>query len=115
MKTYQGTRDHLGTQVHVVTHRPGSKTMRSLQPRLDLWNHSPTGFEWGYGGSGPAQLALAILAHHFAGEEGGDQKAVDLHQRFKWDIVARFPKEGFVLNEEAVAGWVAIQATATKV
>lgn len=34
---------------------------RSLNPRLDLFNHSPTGFEWGYGGSGPAQLALAIL------------------------------------------------------
>jgi hypothetical protein len=24
---------------------------RALRPRLDLWNHSPTGFEWGYGGS----------------------------------------------------------------
>ena len=24
-------------------------------------NHSPDGFNWGYGGSGPAQLALAIL------------------------------------------------------
>lgn len=24
-------------------------------------NHSPTGFNFGYGGSGPAQLALAIL------------------------------------------------------
>jgi len=23
--------------------------------------HSPTGFEWGYGGSGPADLALNIL------------------------------------------------------
>jgi len=23
-------------------------------------NHSPDGFAWGYGGSGPAQLALAI-------------------------------------------------------
>ena len=33
--------------------------------RLDLVNHSPTGFEWGYGGSGPAQLAVAMLAHHF--------------------------------------------------
>ena len=25
------------------------------------WNHSPDGFNWGYGGSGPAQLALAIM------------------------------------------------------
>ena len=30
-------------------------------PSQQLYNHSPTGFEWGYGGSGPAQLALAIL------------------------------------------------------
>lgn len=25
-----------------------------------LINHSPDGFNWGYGGSGPAQLSLAI-------------------------------------------------------
>lgn len=28
---------------------------------LRLRNHSPSGFEWGYGGSGPAQTALALL------------------------------------------------------
>lgn len=28
---------------------------------LAVRNHSPTGFAWGYGGSGPAQLALAVL------------------------------------------------------
>lgn len=26
-----------------------------------IYNHSPDGFNWGYGGSGPAQLALAVL------------------------------------------------------
>lgn len=26
-----------------------------------VYDHSPDGFMWGYGGSGPAQLALAIL------------------------------------------------------
>ncbi len=40
--------------------------------------HSPDGFEWGYGGSGPAELALNILAL-FVGEE----KAYPLHQDFK--------------------------------
>jgi len=30
---------------------------RSLKKR----NHSPTGFNWGYIGSGPSQLALALL------------------------------------------------------
>ncbi len=29
-------------------------------PSQKLWNHSPDGFNWGYHGSGPAQLALAI-------------------------------------------------------
>jgi len=27
---------------------------RPLDPRLDLFNHAPTGFAWGYLGSGPA-------------------------------------------------------------
>jgi hypothetical protein len=30
-----------------------------------VWNHSPDGFNWGYGGSGPAQLALAICLEVF--------------------------------------------------
>jgi hypothetical protein len=36
---------------------------KPLSPRASpaVWNHSPDGFNWGYGGSGPARLALAIL------------------------------------------------------
>jgi hypothetical protein len=55
-----------------------------LNPRLDLANHSPTGFEMGYGGSGPAQTALAILSE----ATGNDQLAIALHQKFKWKFVA---------------------------
>ena len=51
MKRYAGRRQ--GYVVNVTVDG------RRLNPRLDLWNHSPTGFEWGYSGSGPAQLALA--------------------------------------------------------
>jgi len=40
---------------------PGGKR---LDPRNDIRNHSPAGFEWGYCGSGPAQLALALVVHH---------------------------------------------------
>ena len=71
---------------------------RPLNPRLDLWNHSPTGFEWGYGGSGPAQLALALLADHL----GDDRKAVELHQPFKWAVVAKLPKQGWTLTTEQI-------------
>lgn len=36
----------------------------SLERSLKVFNHSPSGFSWGYGGSGPAQLALAILLRY---------------------------------------------------
>lgn len=57
---------------------------RPLDPRLDLWNHSPNGFEWGYAGSGPAQLALALLADYF----GDDDRALATYQNFKFAVVA---------------------------
>ena len=57
---------------------------RDLPMRLDLHNHSPTGFEWGYGGSGPAQLALALLADAL----GDDKLAQTYYQDFKHEVVA---------------------------
>lgn len=34
-----------------------------LDFRYGFLSASPPGFEWSYGGSGPAQLAIAILTH----------------------------------------------------
>lgn len=93
MKTYVGTRlAPLRCSVVVVEDGDGDRLKRSLKPlpvRLDLANHSPDGFEWGYGGSGPAQLALAILADHL----GDDPLALELHQPFKWRCIARVPRD----------------------
>jgi hypothetical protein len=84
----------------------GGTTWHPLRPRRDLRNASPTGFEWGYGGSGPAQTALAILAHALA----DDERALDLHQRFKFARVARFPREGFTITRtEVIASTVLIE------
>src|SRR5882724_1514868 len=69
-----------------------------LKPRLDLWNHSPTGFEWGYPGSGPAQLALALLADHL----GDDEQAVKLHQEFKGMLITDLPFHGWTLTAEHI-------------
>jgi hypothetical protein len=52
---------------------------RSLKAR----NHSPDGFNWGYGGSGPAQLALAIML-----ELTGDYTG---YQAFKENVISRLP------------------------
>src|SRR5262245_1194599 len=71
LKTYHGRRNRDGVcDVWVVDdprkviteHGANDAATRDLPARLDLRSHSPTGFEWGYGGSGPAQLALALLA-----------------------------------------------------
>lgn len=49
-------------------------------------NHSPDGFNWGYGGSGAAQLALAICM-----EIGKEEE----YQDFKWKVIAALPKGDF--------------------
>ena len=89
-KRYEGRRAWRGVAVTVN----GSP----LNPRLDLCNHSPTGFEWGYCGSGPAQLALAILADHIA----DDEQAFIFHQRFKWSVIAELPRNGWTLTSEQI-------------
>src|SRR5262249_40617485 len=61
LKTYISKRLEEGCEVYVRTEDGGSYP---LALRTEIRNHSPTGFEWGYGGSGPAQLALAIIADH---------------------------------------------------
>lgn len=64
-----------------------SNVCYELDPRLDLVNHSPAGFSWGYLGSGPAQLSLALLADVLK----NDERAVKLHQPFKAAHVANWP------------------------
>jgi hypothetical protein len=90
MKQYVGIRQGYAAIVTV--------NGRRLNPRLDLWNHSPSGFEWGYGGSGPAQLALAILADHCS----NDEQAFNLYQRFKWKVVAEFPYRSWTLTSQDI-------------
>lgn len=90
MKLYEGRREGYAVII-TVDGRP-------LNPRLDLYNHSPTGFEWGYCGSGPAQLALAILADHFS----NDEQALNVYQRFKWAVIAELPKRRWTMSGDDV-------------
>lgn len=75
-----------------------------LRPRLDLRSHSPTGFEYGYHGSGPAQLALALLA-----DAVDDGTALALYQTFKRAVVGAIVP-GIVrweITSEWICGWAA--------
>ncbi|MEX0610872.1 MAG: DUF6166 domain-containing protein [Pirellulales bacterium] len=76
MKIYEGGRHLEGASVTVDG--------RALDPRFDLRTFSPAGFEWTYEGEGPRQLALAILADHFA----DDQKALSHCENFMIGVVA---------------------------
>lgn len=94
MRVYRGTRTEQGCQVVVET----DGVPRPLNPRLDLRNHSPTGFEWNYSGSGPAQLALALAADAL----GDDDRAQDVYQRLKAKLVCTLPKAGWELTEDRI-------------
>ena len=84
-----------------------------LEASLKVVNHSPTGFSWGYTGSGPAQLALAILLDRFNGDR---KRALALYNDFMWKVIARLGQnDDFVLTDEQVESAIAeIDAARTK-
>jgi len=66
-----------------ATHRITVKgDVLNLEASLKVVNHSPTGFAWGYGGSGPAQLALAL------------------------QFVARLPQADFEIPARYIEEWI---------
>ena len=65
--------------------------------------HSPTGFEWGYAGSGPADLALNILAE-FIGRDRAE--ANGLYELFKTEFILPMPHEGGIITAIAIERWI---------
>lgn len=99
MTTYRGSRDSNGfNAVVTVDGEP-------LNPRLDLANHSPDGFNWDYGGSGPAQLALAILAD----VTGDDQLALRHYQSFRETCISRLHSDQWNLSSDVIKEWIDLE------
>ena len=72
-----------------------------LEKSLKFVNHSPDGFSWGYLGSGPSQLAFAILLEMF-----GEEAAKHFYQDFKRNIILPLPLgQDFVMTTEYVEKW----------
>lgn len=93
---------------------------RASYPLRHVIVHSPTGFEFGYGGSGPSDLALSILLDHL-GEIAGvpetnDQrqisaylahtKARHLYQPFKWLFIAPQKTSSFQITSHQIDAWL---------
>ncbi|RDZ56170.1 hypothetical protein C5B91_18935 [Haloferax sp. Atlit-10N] len=73
----------------IVEKRPGHERL-TPERSLALVKHSPSGFEWGYGGGGPAQLALALLLDY----TGAEAFALDHYQAFKNKVVSQLDCAG---------------------
>lgn len=85
-------------------------------------SHSPDGFEWGYGGSGPADLALNILnAFVPPGQDGHmpvechrgrcSWTAMRLHQDFKRTFIVGMPHAGGTIRVDDILGWLMAHPT----
>lgn len=74
----------------------GSRFWKELKPEesLKYVRHSPDGFAWGYGGSGPSQLAFAILLELY-----NPDIAKRYYQNFKWAFVAKLETHEDFLRE----------------
>jgi hypothetical protein len=78
------------------------KSLSDIHALRHIVRHSPTGFEWGYGGSGPADLALSILTDVF----GGRVELADLYyMEFKFEFVAGFG-DTWTITEEQIDEWL---------
>jgi hypothetical protein len=109
MKVYVGERLNSGLNVYV------REVGAPNHPLEHFVRHSPTGFECGYAGSGPSDLARCILIDHLACftaarrgnvDDGSLQRVERVYQPFKFEVVAQLDREGFELSSEEVATWL---------
>lgn len=85
----------------------------SLPLRLDVANKSSSGFEWGYLGSGPAQLALAILCN-----EVGVDRAEKLFLSYMHEVIGKIASSEWTITSQEIATWLATRgptSTATSI
>lgn len=95
MKVYTANRQDTGNTVFV------NGQLLYIEPSQAIHDHSQE-FEWAYGGSGPSQLALAILYDYTDDRE----LSLDLYQQFKWDFITVAPFEGFVITSMDIDVWL---------
>ena len=120
-KVYRIERDE---KTGMVTIHVGVKWPAGYSWRLLTYcsPHSPKGFEVGYGGSGPADTAVSILADYFEedvrwverrwrGRSNGRPSIVlNLHQAFKFEVIAGIGLalgEVQTLDESQITTWLA--------
>lgn len=82
----------------------------SVETLSNLGYHSPDGFQIGYGGSGPADLAYSILMDFMLRSKKVEKKSIPgktefLHQHFKRSFVA-VAKEQLQIDSDFISEWL---------
>lgn len=73
--------------------------------------HSPTGFSWGYCGSGCAELARCILWDYL-----GREPEPVLYQKFKVDYISHFRiDQNWIFGSESIQMWLEDEDLITEV
>jgi hypothetical protein len=105
MKIYEGrrVRPEEGTVSETVVLVDGKPLKHHVR-------HSPDGFNWGYGGSGPAELARCILIDFFEEKPNTDYigetpKADRYYQGFKVHFISRWGARWRITSDE-IADWL---------
>lgn len=111
MLIFAGSRNADKEVAEVYYWEAGEKPV-PLPLMLDKVNHSPTGFEWGYYGSGPAQLAFSMLFTTLAMDTSLEEAEVlrvtrDNYQKFKEDVICCLPFDSWTLSAYTILSWVA--------
>jgi hypothetical protein len=122
--TDENTREMVFLDEALVLQRDGDNDhaiVRTNVPHLVV-HHSPSGFEFGYGGSGPADLALNVCQWYLnsIGYEGQKTKCFDgtcwslawvLHQEFKWAFVSSASHKGITIPMSEIKKWFELHIT----
>ena len=102
MKTYTLFRNKNGDPNVVFRRHYG--TANFLDPGYKYINRSPDGFEWGYSGEGPAQLAFAILLDVLG--VGRLVLAKTLYEKFKAAFLVGMDVDGGEISEIEVLKFI---------
>ena len=86
--------------VYIILERFSSGDIKTNIPRKYVY-HSPTGFEWGYAGSGPGDLALNILGMYL-----GPFWSWRFHHTFKQEFIASMPLDGGRISSLVIMAWI---------
>jgi len=102
----EGYRTEEGVRVRKI--EDGSIT--EMPAHREIVNHSPDGFEWGYNGSGPSQLAMAIVVEMLKYLYNWDNVIIrrviqPLSLAFRSEVVSRFPTQAFKFTDDDMKEW----------